>query len=198
MVKKAVTSCLAVFFLVSFGLAQSALPVLGHVTSIGVRVDGLSVPSGTTLLSKTTLVSTSEHPASVHLGSGQTIQLHKDSSAYVERLGSGQLSVAVQTGALTYVSAAGISTALPKSTLLFTPDALPVAAATPSAAATSPSGTPNAGLPAAPSGHGDDGLSEGQKGALLLAAVVGGVIVSMPVFGWGFSEEESQPRPTSP
>ena len=198
MVKKAVVSCLAVFFLVSYGLTQSSVSVLGHITSIGVRVDGQSVPSGTTLLGKT-LVSTSKHPASVHLDSGQTIQFHKDSSAYVERLNSGQLSVVVQTGALTYVSAAGISTALPKSTLFFTPDALPVATAAPSAPATSPSGTPNTGLPAAPSGHdGGDGLSDGQVGALLLASIVGAVLVSMPVFGWGFSGEDSEPRPVSP
>ena len=125
MIKNIVTVCLGVIFVVSYGLAAPPIPVPGQVIANSVSVDNMQVPSGTTLLGKT-LVTTSKNPAFVHLSSGQTIQLHRNSTAYIEKEPAGAIRVSVRSGTLSYRSAAGFATAPPASTVVFAPEVLPV------------------------------------------------------------------------
>ena len=99
-----------IFFLSPTGFAQSPgpLPVLGQVISPEMRMDGLSVPSGTTLLDAT-LLETGSYPAVIHLDSA-LLELAKDSSAYFERLPSGDVRVSVETGSLSFREAGEVLT----------------------------------------------------------------------------------------
>ncbi len=81
-------------------------PVLGQVLSDTFSLDGLSLPSGSTLLTKTVLKTTMS-PAVVHLSEGQTIELARNSSAYFERTEAGQIRVTVRSGLLAYRTGSG-------------------------------------------------------------------------------------------
>ncbi|MCZ6626301.1 MAG: hypothetical protein O7B35_19030, partial [Deltaproteobacteria bacterium] len=81
-------------------------PVLGQVLSNTFSLDGLSLPSGSTLLTET-LLTTTTSPAVVHLSEGQTIELARNSSAYFERTEAGQIRVAVRSGLLAYRTGSG-------------------------------------------------------------------------------------------
>ena len=124
MIKNIVTVCLGVGLVTLYGLAEPAIPVLGHVVASSVSVDEMKVPSGTTLLGKT-LVTTLKSPATIHLSSGQTIQLHRNSTAYLEKAPAGAVRASVRSETLSYRSAAGFATAPPASTVVFAPEALP-------------------------------------------------------------------------
>lgn len=127
MIKQVLISGFIVFFTVSFGLAAGPVPVLGQVISNTVQMDGMSVPSGTTVLNKTVLKTTKD-PAFIHLGKGQVIQLNKNSSAYFEKTPSQAVQVSVRSGTLSYRSASGkVVTAAPESVIVFQAQALPVA-----------------------------------------------------------------------
>ena len=108
------TACFALLLLIAFpGPTAFAAPgsvlVLGQVISSDMTMDGLSVPSGTTLLDKT-LLQTGSYPAAVHLGSGPVLELGESSSAYFERLPSGEVQVSVETGSLSFVEAGEVVT----------------------------------------------------------------------------------------
>jgi len=81
-------------------------PVLGQVLSDTFSLDGLPLPSGSTLLTDTVLKTTTS-PAVVHLSEGQTIELARNSSAYFERTEAGQIRVAVRSGMLVYRTGSG-------------------------------------------------------------------------------------------
>ena len=124
MIKKVFATCLAVVFVSSYGLAAPPIPVLGQVIASNVSVDNMQVPSGTTLLGRT-LVATSQEPAFVHLSSGQSIQLHRNSKAYIEKGPADVIQVSVRSGTLSYRTADGLATATPASTVVFAPEVLP-------------------------------------------------------------------------
>ncbi len=81
-------------------------PVLGQVLSKTFSLDGLSLPSGSTLLTET-LLKTTTSPAVVHLSEGQTIELARNSSAYFERTEAGRIRVVVRSGLLAYRTESG-------------------------------------------------------------------------------------------
>ena len=111
---KKLTACLTLILLIAFpGTTVFAAPgsvlVLGQVISSDMTMDGLGVPSGTTLLDKT-LLQTGSYPAAVHLGNGPVLELGESSSAYFERLPSGEVQVSVETGSLSFVEAGEVVT----------------------------------------------------------------------------------------
>jgi len=127
MIKKVLSSAVIIFFTVPFGLGADPLPVLGQVISDSVQMDGMSVPSGTTVLSNSVLATTQD-PAFIHLGKGRVIQLHRNSSAYFEKTPSEAVQVNVRSGTLSYRSAGGeLVTLPPESLIVFQAGALPVA-----------------------------------------------------------------------
>jgi len=87
------------------GFAQSRGPMLqkaiGQIVASGVRLDGVPVPSGTTLFSPS-LLKTDARPAIVRLATGDVLQLGANSSAVFQTTGNGQIAVAVNTGTLSY------------------------------------------------------------------------------------------------
>ena len=101
---KKVTACFALLLLIAFpGPTAFAAPgsaaVLGQDISPDMTMDGISVPSGTTLLNET-LLQTGSTVAAVHLGIGSVLELGESSSAYFKRLPSGEVRVSVETGSL--------------------------------------------------------------------------------------------------
>ncbi|MDA2932703.1 hypothetical protein MYX82_00005, partial [Acidobacteria bacterium AH-259-D05] len=126
MIRKILTSCFIIVYTVSFGLAAGPVPVLGQVIAANnVQMDGMSVPSGTTVLDKT-VVRTTQDPASIHLTKGQLIQLHRNSSAYFEKTSSEVVRVSVRSGTLSYRSASGkVVTVPPESVIVFVQDTVP-------------------------------------------------------------------------
>ena len=127
MIKKVLTSAVIIFFTMPFGLGADPVPVLGQVISDSVWMDGMSVPSGTTVLNKTVL-ETTQDPAFIHLGKDRVIQLHRNSSAYFEKTSSEAVRVNVLSGTLSYRSAVGeLVTSPPESLIVFQASAPPVA-----------------------------------------------------------------------
>lgn len=124
MIKKVFAVCLGVIFVSSYGLAAPPIPVLGQIIASNVSVDSMQVPSGTTLLGST-LVTTSKESAFVHLSSGHSIQLHRNSKAYIEKGPADVIQVSVRSGTLSYRTADGLATAIPASTVVFAPEVLP-------------------------------------------------------------------------
>jgi len=127
MIRTLITSAVIIFFTVPFGWGADPVPVLGQVISDSVQMDGMSVPSGTTVLSNSVLATTQD-PAFIHLGKGRVIQLHRNSSAYFEKTPSETVQVNVRSGTLSYRSAGGeLVTLPPESLIVFQAGALPVA-----------------------------------------------------------------------
>ena len=127
MIKKVFTSCFLVFFVVSYGIAAAPVAALGQVISNDVVMDGVRVPSGTTVLDKTQL-DTSNDPAFIHLSNGQVVHLHRNSSAYLEEKALGTFQVSVRAGTMSYRTASGeVATAAPESVVVFAAEALPTA-----------------------------------------------------------------------
>lgn len=119
MLKKIFTSCFISFFVLSYSLAAGPVPILGQVVASSVYVDGLSMPSGTTVLNKT-VVNTIDNPATIHLNNGQILKINRNSSAYLEGANEGQVRVAVRSGTVSYRdSDKGLMTALPDSVIAF-------------------------------------------------------------------------------
>jgi len=103
---KNITVCFALISLVLYP-AQSAFAapgpsmVLGQVISQDMTMDGLDVPSGTTLLNETVL-ETGSYPAAIHLGNGPVLEMAESSRAFFETLPSGEVRVTVETGSLSF------------------------------------------------------------------------------------------------
>ena len=89
--------------------AATAISV-GQTATVGAKVDGLRVPSGTTLLSPA-LIETGDTPAVVHLSSGQVLALAQQTSAVVSDVDGG-LQVQVQAGNVAYSDQSGEVTLL--------------------------------------------------------------------------------------
>lgn len=122
MAKKLFTICYLVFFGISYSLGVTPVPALGLVVSNRVSMDGVLVPSGTTLLPNTTL-KTIEDPAFVHLERGQILRFDRGSSAYFERNASGDTKVTVRSGTVAFRTANAETWRVgPDSVILFTPE----------------------------------------------------------------------------
>jgi len=94
-------------------LAQSRTAIsqkaIGQVIASGIRMDGVVVPSGTTLFSPS-LLKTAAQPGVVRLTTGDVLRLGANSSAAFQRSGSGEITVAVNSGTLSYRVASGSAT----------------------------------------------------------------------------------------
>ena len=73
--------------------------VIGQVATGRVRVDGLEVPDGTTLLSPS-LVATGSEPALVYLDNGQVMAMGPGTSAYLETVQGDRIRATVRAGSL--------------------------------------------------------------------------------------------------
>lgn len=82
----------------------AAIPV-GQTASADAKVDGIRVPSGTTLLSPT-LVATGDAPAVLHIGTGEVVTMAPRSSAVLASIDEG-VQLAVQSGRVAYTSDSG-------------------------------------------------------------------------------------------
>lgn len=85
--------------------ANAAIAV-GQTASAGTRVDGLQVPSGTTLLSPA-LVETGAEGAVIHLSNGHVVALSEKAAALVESVDAGAIQVSMQSGKMAYADQAG-------------------------------------------------------------------------------------------
>ena len=91
--------------LVIAGLLTPMLPVapahavfvLGQIATNGAKLDGIAVPSGTTILDPST-IATGDSPAVIHLGNGMVIAMAPHSSASFSGAGSGSVAMAVDSG----------------------------------------------------------------------------------------------------
>ena len=127
MIRTLITSAVIIFFTVPFGWGADPVPVLGQVISDSVQMDGMSVPSGTTILNNSVL-ETTQDPAFIHLGKDRVIELHRNSSASFEKISSEAVQVNVLSGTLSYRSAVGaLVTSPPESLIVFQAGAEPVA-----------------------------------------------------------------------
>lgn len=184
---KHLTVCLALVTLVLYPAntafaAPSPSMVLGQVISEDVTMDGLGVPSGTTLLDET-LLETRSHSAAIHLGIGPVLELAESSSAFFERLDSGEVRVSVETGRLSF-SEGGETTTVFEAANLTIPNLTGAAVAVDATEA---------------SGHEDDeesadqdSGSEGISGTTKAMIVVGSVVGAAMLFVVG-TKEESKP-----
>jgi hypothetical protein len=82
-------------------LPAVAAEVVGQTATSGTRVDGIQVPSGTTLLSPA-LVETGSTPAVVHLSDGRVVAIDQEAAALVESTDTGIVEVTVQSGRIAY------------------------------------------------------------------------------------------------
>jgi hypothetical protein len=118
-------SLIAVVLIVALtatGLGQSAPPSkpLGQVVSASAEVDGIVVPSGTTLLSGN-VVQTRENVASVHLTGHPVIRLERNSRARAETTPAGAIKITVESGTLSMRTASGQAITVPANRLLYFP-----------------------------------------------------------------------------
>lgn len=89
--------------------APSSVAVLGQVVSSGTTMDGIRAPSGTALLNETRL-RTGSSRAAIHLGNGLLLELDKRSSAFFERLPSGEVQVSLEKGNMSFREAGEVIT----------------------------------------------------------------------------------------
>jgi len=103
--------CLILLSSTTFAQSRSAVApkAVGQVVASGARMDGILVPSGTTLFSPTT-VKTDAQAAVVRLTTGELLQLAANSSAAFRTTGSGQITVAVNSGTLSFRGVSGGTT----------------------------------------------------------------------------------------
>ena len=87
-------------------VAALAGDAVGQITSIGVRLDGVKVPSGTTMMSPA-LVTTGDQPAVVHLSNGQVVNLGPETTAHVTAMENGLLDLSIDEGSAAYLSRGG-------------------------------------------------------------------------------------------
>jgi len=100
------------------GQRQAASMPLGQVVAETVEVDGIPVPSGTTLLSGN-VVQTRERPASIHLKGHRVIQLAANSKARAEARAGGSVKITLQEGTLSMRSDSGEAITLPAQRVLY-------------------------------------------------------------------------------
>lgn len=93
-----------------------AAEVVGQTATSGARVDGIQVPSGTTLLSPA-LVEAGSTPAVVHLSDGRVVAFDQEAAALVERTDTGTVELTVQSGRIAYGHQSGEVVVLAANTL---------------------------------------------------------------------------------
>ena len=109
-------------FLAGSSAALAAATVLGQISSDNVLVDGVRVPSGTTLLTDS-LLKTRTTPAVVHLDNGGLLRVESNSSAHFAGSTAGDVGVDVRSGTISFRDAGGEAFAIAESSLVvFDPD----------------------------------------------------------------------------
>jgi hypothetical protein len=95
--------CLILFSSITLAQSRSAVSqkAIGQVVASGVRMDGVVVPSGTALFSPT-MLKTAAQPGIVRLTTGDILQLGANSSAAFQKSGKGEITVAVNSGTLSF------------------------------------------------------------------------------------------------
>ncbi len=78
-------------------MPAAAGTVLGQTALNNSKVDGALVPAGTTVLSPSK-IETGAYPGTVHLSTGQTLNLGPNSSARLEAAPGGRISLAAESG----------------------------------------------------------------------------------------------------
>jgi hypothetical protein len=98
---------LAVVLLVTASAAPvGANSILGQVNARQIEINGVQTPAHTTLLSSSTL-ETTDHPAIIHLGSGQTLSLAPHSQAHFDGSVEEGVGVSLRYGAIAYRDGSG-------------------------------------------------------------------------------------------
>jgi len=93
---------------VCVGLGASNTPTtIGQVVATGVKMDGIAVPSGATIFSPS-LLRTGDKPAAVRLVTGELLHLSGNSAASFEKSKNGEITVALNSGTLSYNRATGM------------------------------------------------------------------------------------------
>lgn len=82
-----------------------AAVAIGQTATVGAKVDGVQVPSGTTLLSPSR-VETGVTPAIVHLSNGRVLAFSEETEAMVESVG-GDVRLDVRAGNVAYTDGSG-------------------------------------------------------------------------------------------
>ncbi len=98
------------------GAATDSL-ALGQVASSGALLDGIPVPTGTTVLSPA-VVESGADPVLLHLLNGQVIVLDRQSTTRLERTEAGAIALAVETGAASLQHGSGEVMTLATNSLL--------------------------------------------------------------------------------
>lgn len=80
--------------------------ILGQVNARQIEINGVQTPAHTTLLSSSTL-ETTNHPAIIHLGSGQTLSLAPHSQAHFDGSLENGVGVSLRYGAIAYRDGTG-------------------------------------------------------------------------------------------
>lgn len=89
---------------------MAAVPV-GQVVGDGATLDGVAVPSGTTLLSPS-VVETADEPVILHLSNGQALTMGPESSAVLESSFDGEIRLTVDQGEVALREPSGAVTTL--------------------------------------------------------------------------------------
>ncbi len=110
MINKGLFRLLGPFLVVAGVLALCASPgvaaiAIGQTATAGAKVDGVQVPSGTTLLSPAR-VETGTSPAVVHLSNGRVLAFSEETDAMVESVG-GDVRLDVRSGSVAYTDGSG-------------------------------------------------------------------------------------------
>jgi hypothetical protein len=86
--------------------ASAGSSIVGQTANAGVRLDGVQVPSGTTLISPA-VVRTGDSAAIIHLRNGSVVAVLPRSIAHFEADGSGMVMLAVEAGEVAYADLLG-------------------------------------------------------------------------------------------
>ena len=95
----------------------AAAVAVGQTATAGATVDGIQVPSGTTLLSPA-LVEAAGAPTVIHLTNGQVLALTEDARAMIESTDAGAIQVSVESGKLAYSDDGGEVTTVASNNLV--------------------------------------------------------------------------------
>ncbi len=96
-------SSVAIALIVALTLTTpvAAAVSVGQTATSGTSVDGIEVPSGTTLLSPA-VVETGAEPAVIHLTDGRVLMFDREATAIVEGTATDNIKVTVQSGRVAY------------------------------------------------------------------------------------------------
>jgi hypothetical protein len=86
--------------------------MLGQIVSESVRINGVEVASGTTLLN-CSFVETGETSAFIHIPEMNVVEMARDSAAYFERTGLDTIQIKVNRGAVLFREESGATVAVP-------------------------------------------------------------------------------------